>query len=393
MKRLMKPLNGFWHNLHGTLRGRVTIGMTILFVAFMILLAFSFETTIDIRSESPIGLHTLCSDPLDVNDPYVRSAQLWFTIDYVRGAILRNMSVIACIGSIFVYRLAGRILRPLNQVTQTVEQISVGTLDTRLDTTAATGELKTLALGFNRMLDRLAQAFEQQERFVGGAAHELRTPLATLRATLETLPAADDMTPDDYREMAQTFDRTLNRLEKLVTDLLLVTAGEQQMHDDEVVLGVVLEEVIHDLTPLAHEQRVTIEYRGDADATVTGEASLIGMVFANLIENGIRYNHPQGRVLVYIECESQQVVVRVSDTGMGISVYDQRHVFDRFYRVDRSRARHKGGAGLGLALVEHIVRRYGGAIRLTSTLGQGSTFIVTLPRLLPRDDASNTAQS
>jgi signal transduction histidine kinase len=349
--------------------------MVALLVVYSLVLVASLHVTGDVRvANAPVVIVEADGSPTE----YV-GLTLEATINDVRGAALRALLVLALVGGVGTFWLTGHLLRPLYMVTTTIEQISAGTLDTRVTTTTGTPEIQSLTSSFNRMLERLDTAFTRQGRFVADAAHELRTPLATLRATLDTQPPPAEMTPTDYDDLAQTFDRTLTRLEALVEHLLVLAVDDRPPTNEPVVPGTLLEALQHDLAPLAAARQVHITIDGATDLVVLGDAPLLGLALANLIDNAIRYNHPGGQVRIQLARSRDQARICVTDTGIGIAPADQNHIFERFYRVDQSRARHRGGAGLGLALVAHIAQQHGGSIAVTSTPGVGSTFTLTLP--------------
>jgi signal transduction histidine kinase len=358
-----------------SLRVRLTLGMVALLVVYSLVLVASLHVTGDVRvANAPVVIVEADGSPTE----YV-GLTLEATINDVRGAALRALLVLALVGGVGTFWLTGHLLRPLYTVSTTIEQISAGTLDTRVTTTTGTPEIQSLTSSFNRMLERLDTAFTRQGRFVADAAHELRTPLATLRATLETQPPPAEMTPTDYDDLAQTFDRTLTRLEALVEHLLVLAVDDRPPTNEPVVLGTLLEAIQHDLAPLAAARQVHITIDGATDLVVLGDAPLLGLALANLIDNAIRYNHPGGQVRIQLARSRDQARICVTDTGIGIAPAEQAYIFERFYRVDQSRARHRGGAGLGLALVAHIAQQHGGSIAVTSTPGIGSTFTLTLP--------------
>lgn len=297
----------------------------------------------------------------------------------LRNISLIGLGLVAIIGGLGAYWLAGMALRPVQQVSEAAQRISANTLNTRLSLDGPNDEIKELADTFDAMLARLERTFELQNRFVADVAHELRTPLASLRTNLEVVSADADATLDDYRTMAATQERALTRLERLVADLLILATSEQPLSSNEVALGPLLEEVFHDLQQMAGERQVKLLLASRAEVVVAGNEPLLARVFSNLIENGIYYNHLNGEVIVDIDCKDSNAVVTVSDTGIGISLEQQAHIFDRFYRVDSSRSRHREGAGLGLSIVSAIIHQHGGQVQVENIAGKGSTFIVLLP--------------
>jgi heavy metal sensor kinase len=297
----------------------------------------------------------------------------------LRSISLIGLGFVALIGGVSAYFVAGFTLRPVRKVSKAAQRISANTLNTRLALNGPKDEVKELADTFDAMLGRLQQTFDQQSRFVGDVAHELRTPLASLRTNLEVVTTDESATLDDYREMAGAQERALNRLESVVADLLILAKSEQPLTHTAVSLNSLIEEVISDLEQRASERHVTLKLFSAVEIVIPGNETLLARVFSNLIENGINYNRSDGEVLVSLDRKECRAVVNISDTGPGMSPETQPHIFDRFYRADSSRSRHNGGAGLGLSIVTAIVQQHSGQVGVTSTPGTGSTFTVSLP--------------
>jgi len=314
------------------------------------------------------------------------------TVQQVQRATLRQVFFISIIGmllaigigSVGVYWLTDHALRPVRNLAEHTCVIGTKTLDKRIALEGPQDDIKALADAFDDMLARLERAFEQQDCFVGDAAHELRTPLATLRANLDVIETDPTATLDDYREMSAALGQVLTRLEHLVTDLLLLARNEKRLVRGELTLGPLLEEILTELRSLADEHQVQLYLRGDPEISVCGDERLLIIAFSNLIKNGILYNRPGGEVVVELCQEALWAMISVTDTGIGISEADRPHIFERFYRAEHSRARHSGGAGLGLSIVAHIVELHSGQVRVESIPGVGSTFSVQLPRDCPR---------
>ncbi len=214
---------------------------------------------------------------------------------------------------------------------------------------------------------------------MGDVAHELRTPLASLRTNLEVVVTNENASLDDYKAMIATQERALTRLERLVSDLLVLTTAQQPLNPGEVSPGALLEEAIGELQPIAATRGVALHLLNETDLVVPGDEGLLSRVFYNLIENGIHYTPAGGSVTITVTSREQWAVIKVTDTGIGIAAEDLPHIFERFYRVDASRSRHCGGAGLGLSIVSALVRQHHGEIEVESAPGQGSTFTVLLP--------------
>lgn len=333
--------------------------------------------------EIPVGRAATAAPDLPVEDqPDVGELSAGTSSDVLRSVriiSLIGVGLVAILGGAGAYWLAGRALRPLREISRAAQGIGAGSLDARLASDGPDDELKELANAFNTMLARLERAFSQQRRFVSDAAHELRTPLSTLRVNLEAALSCPADTAHHRRDMAEASERSLTRLERLITDLLILATEDRALAGEEIALGPVLEDVLLDLRPVADERDVSLHFVGEAEVAVRGEEALLRRAFYNLIENAIHYNRSGGKVEVAMHVEGASAIVTVTDTGIGIAAEDQLHIFDRFYRAHPPRGRHRGGVGLGLAIVADIVRRHSGTIVVKSVPGVGSTFTVRLP--------------
>lgn len=280
-------------------------------------------------------------------------------------AVLAAALLLAVAGS---YALAGFATRPIRTMRDDARLISSNTFGRRLHTPSA-GDLTDMAAAFNDLLDRLQRSFDQQRRFAGNAAHELLTPIATMRTAIE-LDA--DMSPD----AATLLHRNLARLEGVIESLLVLSQEERTGSDEAFEIRPVVEDAITTLQPLADARQVKLRLKPGDSRPVTGEYSALFTCCRNLLDNAIRYNHPGGDVACEILCDSESVTVAVADTGTGIAAADLPHIFERFYRAGRH---DTAGHGLGLAIVEHIARQHGGSVTVQSEAGVGSTFRLTLP--------------
>ncbi len=303
------------------------------------------------------------------------------TLDEVRTISLVALGLTILVGGVGAYLLTGVALRPVSRLSREIVGIDSDKLSRRLLWQGPADEVKQLADAFDKVLEQLERAFTRQGRFAADAAHELRTPLAILRTNLEVVHSDPAATLADYRDMTTTQERILTRLEQLVSDLLLLTREEQDRNFGEVYLLPLLEEVVADMTPLAQERGVELRLMAESELATRGDEVLLRPIFRNLVDNGIRYNRPGGRVLVNVKVELKWAVIQISDTGIGIPVEEQSRILDRFYRPQASRSRQNGGAGLGLSIVSHLVYLHGGHLEIESTPGVGSTFTVWLPKL------------
>lgn len=301
------------------------------------------------------------------------------TLQRVRVISFAILAVTAVLGTSAAYWLAGTGLLPVRAMSAAVQRIDAGSLGFRLEREGPDDELGRLSGAFNSMLARLEDAFAQQSRFVADAAHELRTPFATLRTALEVVRADDDATITDYAEMAKTLKRSLSRLENLVANMLVLADRGQVSLDQDVSLEPFVEEILADLAPMAEGRGVTLSLSCADEVIIRGNATYLSLALRNLVENAIRYNHAGGRVEIEISLAGDSTVVAVIDTGIGISESEQAQIFEPFYRTDSSRSRDSGGYGLGLSIVAKAVQLHKGCVSVESFPDQGSTFTMQLP--------------
>jgi two-component system, OmpR family, sensor histidine kinase SenX3 len=226
--------------------------------------------------------------------------------------------------------------------------------------------------------------------FVANASHELKTPAATIQAVAETLGRAATDDPEAVARFASQLEREAVRLSRIVADLLDLSRLESgSALEDFVSLGVAAREEGQRLEETAEHAGVTLEIQTEDERSVRGSQRDLALLVRNLIDNAIRYSHEGGRVAVRIDAEGDEVILRVSDTGIGIPSRDLDRIFERFYRVDRARSRETGGTGLGLAIVKHVVENHGGEIGVESELGRGTTFRISFPAASRPGDAQS----
>lgn len=288
--------------------------------------------------------------------------------------------VISLLGGWF---LVGRALAPVSRISQAAAAMAAGDLTARIAVERTENELEQVALALNQAFDRLHLAIENERRFTADASHELRTPLATISAEIEWA-LARERTGDDYRRCLDTAGRAADRMRRVVERLLTLAradSAEVSLQRAAVGLMPIVGDALAIVRPLADQKRVTIETHLDA-ATVVGDRDRLTDLVTNLFSNAIQYNRDGGQVSVDVWPEGGDACLRVRDTGTGISAGDLPRVFDRFYRADKARTTHSGGAGLGLAIAKWIVEAHGGRIVCHSTVGEGTEVFVRLPRLV-----------
>lgn len=279
--------------------------------------------------------------------------------------------------------LVGRALAPVTRISRTAAAMSGGDLTARIAVERTENELEQLALVLNEAFDRLHLVVESERRFTADASHELRTPLATISAETEWA-LGRERSVAEYRQCLETAHRAAQRMAEVVERLLMLARADNaqaQLQREPLGLSPIVTDALAIVRPLADRRHVTIETRLDP-TTVAGDRDRLIDLITNLCANAIQYNRDGGHVNVDVWPEGRDACVRVRDTGTGISAEDLPRVFDRFYRTDKARAAHSGGAGLGLAIAKWIVEAHGGRIACESTVGCGTEVLVRLPRLV-----------
>ena len=296
--------------------------------------------------------------------------------DYKRNSLIITV-LLALLGGVVTYFISGHALRPIREFSDKIEEVQAQNLsDSRIEENNVK-ELNQLGISYNKMLERLSEAFEIQRQFTANAAHELRTPLALMQVQLDLYnsashPGNDTDTLQTIKMVTEQNDK-LNRMVKTLLDMSeLQTVGR----NDKIILDAIVEEVLADLEPLAVEKNIKLIGKCE-DATMIGSDILIYRLVYNLVENAIKYNHPLGQVTVTAYQRNKHVYLSVEDTGSGIPNELRERVFEPFFRVDKSRSRELGGVGLGLALVHEIVRVHDGSICIKSGKTGGTIFEVT----------------
>jgi heavy metal sensor kinase len=305
-------------------------------------------------------------------------------IDQALAGLVRTLIIavplalaLAAGGGIF---LARRALKPVDKIAQTAQEIGESDLGRRINVNTK-DELGRLAATLNAMIGRLEKAFQRQKQFTSDASHELRTPLAVIEAE-SSLALQKERTSSDYRQSLETISQESRQMSSLIDQLLTLAradAGKEQWNFTEVNLGKLVSNLSTDIEVLCQEKGLSFQLGQPQDLVVKGDEARLRELFMNLLDNAIRYTPAPGTVSVSIRREGQMAIVAITDTGVGIPAEDIPFLFERFYRVDKSRSRAEGGSGLGLAICRHIAETHGGKIEVESQVGAGSTFSVWLP--------------
>ena len=307
--------------------------------------------------------------------------ELTIVVDGVQGRFRTTnwyiTAAVTLLSGILAYFVSGRALKPLRSFASQVEMVQMTNLaDMKIDEDVLP-EFKQLSRSFNQMLERLNTAFAAQRQFTGNAAHELRTPLALMQAQLELFSAEHPAVLPETAEFLTLLREQTERLTQMTRTLLEMSNLQQVARNERIQLAPMIEEIFTDLAPLSDKRGVTLTAEGDG--IMTGSDALIYRLIFNLTENAVKYNRPGGSVRVSVTQEPEKLLLRVSDTGCGIPEEYQRSIFQPFFRVDKSRSREYGGAGLGLALVWEIAELHGGSVWVEESSEKGTTIAVGLP--------------
>ena len=372
-----------------SLQWRITL-MTVLLigvtcVAMNLLLCSSGVYYMDTIADSLQGGSTviLNEDGAASFDPQLiaPTEELTIVVDGAQGRFRTTnwyiTAAVTILSGILAYFVSGRALKPLRSFASQVEQVQLNNLaDMRIDEDAIS-EFRQLSRSFNQMLERLNNAFAAQRQFTGNAAHELRTPLALMQAQLELFSAEHPAVLPETAEFLTLLREQTERLTQMTRTLLEMSNLQQVARNERIQLAPMIEEIFTDLAPLSDKRGVTLTAEGDG--IITGSDALIYRLIFNLTENAVKYNRQGGSVRVSVTQEPEKLLLRVSDTGCGIPEEYQRSIFQPFFRVDKSRSREYGGAGLGLSLVWEIADLHGGSVWVEESSDRGTTIAVELP--------------
>lgn len=390
MKKFSKKLSLQW---------RLTLLITLLVTATCILMYFFISNSAVSGMENLenyiVQVNETDSTPITFSvDPSVLfsglSDQVQTTKDLFRIRSIIATGLIILLSSIGTYFISRRALTPLHDLSTKIGKIQAQNLSESLELPDSNDEISQLTASFNKMLSRLDDAFTAQKQFSASAAHELRTPLAVMQTNLEVFARKKTPSTEEYQELFSMIQEQTGRLSHLAEVLLDMTGIQTVERSETISLAELTEEVLCDLASVADQKQVELSQQ-DGDCTVIGSYLLLYRAVYNLVENAIKYNHPSGKVTVNIHPEKAVLdtasqphpadcaFVQVSDTGIGISPEYQKKIFTPFFRIDKSRSRAMGGAGLGLALVTEIARQHGGQVKVLESSEKGSTLALILP--------------
>ena len=393
---------------HTSLQLKLTLLLSLLMIVSCVLMYF-FISHSAVSGMDGLQNYMIKVDPQDGDspitfnvDPKALFPQFEQEIQETKeDFLLRSViatTIIILLSSVCTYFLTKKTLTPLQKLTSEVSQIQAQNLSTQLAVPNSKDEIAQLTSSFNEMLARLDNAFSTQKQFSANAAHELRTPLAVLQTNLEVFEKKQEPEMVEYQQLFTMIKEQTARLSQLVGTLLDMTNLKSVPRTDHVSLEELVDEVFCDLDPVAEKAGISIHFDDsssqdwhtdvhtpDASAlnnnirNITGSYVLLYRAVYNLVENAIKYNRPNGSVTVSVKEKNGQAMILVKDTGIGISPENQKKIFDPFFRVDKSRSRAMGGAGLGLALVDSIAREHGGSVKVLESNEKGSIIALMMP--------------
>ena len=289
--------------------------------------------------------------------------------------------LVLILGTGATWLMAGHVLKPLKELSSAIEEIGGNDLSNRVEIQGRQDEIGRLARSFNHMMDKVSASFERQKRFSASAAHELKTPLATILVNLEVLELDGKTSPDRMEKVLTIVKANTERMIRLVEDLMRLTSDKDHEMEEEVELSEVFTITLDELSPLIRKKDLTVSIENTPDISLTGSRVMLYRVMSNLLGNAAKYNREHGSISIVTGRDDNGVTVQIEDTGIGIPEEALPHIFEPFYRVDQSRSRAVGGAGLGLPLVKDIVEKHGGEVAVKSAAGEGTTFILRFPAL------------
>jgi len=344
----------------------------------------SLQNTVDAKSEdnnekNPDEIYISIPDEEWNNFAKNFSIQVYNNkADYKKSSLLFS-TLLSLLGGVITFFISGHALKPLCDFSKKIEEVQAQNLsDSRIEENKFS-ELNQLSVSYNKMLERLSEAFKLQRQFTANAAHELRTPLAVMQLQIDLYNSSKH--PDNDTSAQQTISmitEQTERLSKMVRTLLDMSELQTIARDEEIAISALVEEVLADLEPLAQEKGINLIEKCD-NVLLMGSDILIYRLVYNLVENAIKYNFSSGTVTVTATQQNSQLHLTVEDTGNGIPEELKERIFEPFFRLDKSRSRELGGVGLGLALVREIVRVHNGSILVKNNANSGTTFEVIFP--------------
>lgn len=336
---------------------------------------YSFEATTPMQATS-----VDTSEIKNNNIKYINAVNMELTLTQANRQFniwgFVGLFIITLLGAAAAWFMAGRALKPVRELSKTIEEVNSNNLSLHVDTGGREDEVGQLGNSFNAMMDKVSSSFERQKRFSANAAHELKTPLASIQLGLEVLEL-DEHPTQAQMEWALTVTKTnTERMIQLVENLFTLSSDKECEMNDCIDIKTVFSQISEELAASMYNKNITLTMEMNENIQISGNASMLYRAFFNLVENAVKYNKENGSILLTASKENDAVKVCITDSGMGISKNDLEHIFEPFYRADQSRSRKLGGSGLGLSLVYDIMMRHNAQIFVESQLDKGTTFVL-----------------
>lgn len=336
---------------------------------------YSFEAT------TPMQATSVDTSELKDNDiKYINAVNMELTLTQANRQFniwgFVGLFIITLLGAAAAWFMAGRALKPVRELSKAIEEVNSNNLSLHVDTGGREDEVGQLGNSFNAMMDKVSSSFERQKRFSANAAHELKTPLASIQLGLEVLEL-DEHPTQAQMEWALTVTKTnTERMIQLVENLFTLSSDKECEMNDCIDIKTVFSQISEELAATMYNKNITLTMEMNENIQISGNASMLYRAFFNLVENAVKYNKENGTIRLTVSKENDAVKVCITDSGMGISKDDLEHIFEPFYRADQSRSRKMGGSGLGLSLVYDIMMRHNAQIFVESQLDMGTTFVL-----------------
>lgn len=382
----MKKIGNLSLRMRVTLFAAMTMIIACMILSYFILKNVNLWIVTYEPATLPSGPDIIQTEPFsDGTDETYQSASIGREyLALSRSKFLRTcMIIVLCTlfpGILIIYIIMGFALKPVYRLNKDISEISANNLGKRIDSTSNGVELNSLACSFNQLLARIEVVLEQEKAFAAGASHELKTPLAVVKTNLDVLYMSDAPSKEELAETMQVVEKQTNRMIKLVDDLFAMYELREYDLSEVIPVNEVIDEVIAEQAGNLEQKQIHIRV-SNQKCRIQGNREMFKHAISNLLQNAIKFNDVTGQVEISVKNTESDCVIRVLDTGIGISPEAAEHIFEVFYREDKSCFRKIGGAGLGLSIVKSIVEQHGGTIHYQPNHPKGSVFIISVPRM------------
>lgn len=367
-----------------TLRLRITILTALVLTCICILLTFSmvftYSSTVEVKNNNTNANSQLNSSKGNESDSNPAKSLVEKQHNEFAFASVIYMLIMIAVSTGVSYSIAGKALKPVTDLSKKIENIDENKLFQPLKGFDTNDEVARLASSFNHMIIKLEKAFSHQKQFAANAAHELKTPLASIIANIEVLQLDENPTVQEYKEVVDDTLANAQRLNELVHDLLKMNSTLNVNNCENINIKEMFDNIIFALSESSNAKNIFIE-NSTADIMIFGERALLQRAFFNLVQNAVKYNKLNGQVNISASRNDNAVSINIRDTGIGIPENELDNIFNPFYRIDTSRSRDSGGSGLGLSIVKSIIEKHNGKIYVESKIGTFSKITIVLPKI------------